>query len=140
MRGRPAGENPVPKPDYAAGQSWTYRTRPGEEASRVAIRHIDHEPEDGQVFHVSILDVKLRNHRVPGGMQGAMNHAAVSRSTLDASLLALAGDADTDESWRDGYGVWRQAYDNGDAGIFEIPVSEILGYIEMVVAASGEAR
>ena len=128
------------KPDYAVGQSWTYRTRPGEEASRVAIRRIDIEPEDGEVFHVSILGVKLRNHRVPGGQQPAMNHAAVARSTLDASLLESAGEADTDESWRDGYAVWRQAYDSGDAGIFEIPLPEILGYIEMVVAASGEAR
>jgi hypothetical protein len=130
----------VTKPDYAVGQSWTYRTRPGEEASRVVVRHIDHEPEDGEVFHVSILGVKLRNHRVPGGLQPAMNHAATSRATLDASLLAVDGEADADESWRDGYAVWRQAYDNGDAGIFEIPIAEILGYIEMVVAASGEAR
>lgn len=128
------------RPDYAVGQSWTYRTRPGEEGSRVAIRRIDHEPEDGAVFHISILGVKLRNHRVPGGMQPAMNHAAVSRMTLDASLVAADGEADADESWRDGYAVWRQAYDNGDAGIFEIPISEILGYIEMVVAVSGEVR
>jgi hypothetical protein len=130
----------VSKPDYAVGQSWTYRTRPGEEASRVAIRRIDIEPEDGEVFHVSILDVKLRNHRVPGGQQQAMNHAAVSRAALDGSLLAFDGEADANESWRDGFAVWRQAYDNGDAGIFEIPLTEILGYIEMVVAASGEAR
>jgi len=128
----------VTKPDYAVGQAWTYRTRPGEEASRVAIRRIDREPEDGEVFHVSILGVKLRNHRLPGGLQPAMNHAAVSRTTLDASLLAVDGPADGDDNWTHGYDVWRQAYDNGDAGIFDLPISEILAYIEMVVAASGE--
>ncbi|MGN6093971.1 MAG: hypothetical protein ACTHOL_16600 [Luteibacter jiangsuensis] len=128
------------KPDYAVGQSWTYRTRPGEEASRVAIRRIGIEPEDGEVFHVSILGVKLRNHRLPGGIQPAMHHAAVSRASLDASLLHPDGQADTEENWRDGYDVWRQAYDNGDAGIFDIPLADVLGYIEMVVAASGEAR
>lgn len=128
------------KPDYAMGQSWTYRTRPGEEASRVAIRRIGIEPEDGEVFHVSILGVKLRNHRLPGGIQPAMHHAAVSRASLDASLLQPDGQADTEEHWRDGYDVWRQAYDNGDAGIFDIPLADVLGYIEMVVAASGEAR
>lgn len=127
------------RPDYAPGQSWTYRTRPGEEDSRLAIRKIDVEPEDGEVFHVSILGVKLRNHRVPGGLQPAMHHAAVSRATLDKSLLDVDGSADADESWRDGYAVWRQAYDNGDAGVFDLEVKDILGYIEMVVAASGEA-
>jgi len=130
----------VSKPHYAAGQAWTYRTRPGEDESRVAIRRIDIEPEDGEVFHISILGVKLRNHRLPGGIQPAMHHAAVSRTSLDASLLELDGTADGDESWRDGYDVWRQAYDNGDAGIFDLPLSEVLGYIERVVAASGELR
>lgn len=128
------------RPDYAAGQAWTYRTRPGEEASRVVIRKIDIEPEDGEVFHLSFLDVKLRNHRVPGGFQRAMHHAAVPRATLDQSLLEMVGPGDTDERWKNGYTIWRQAYDNGDAGVFDIPLADILGYLEQVVAASGEAH
>lgn len=130
----------MPRPDYAPGQSWTYHTRSGEEASRLVIRHIDIEPEDGEVFHASLLDVKLRNHRVPGGFQPAMHHAVMTRSALDRSVKDMAGNGDTDEAWRDGYGVWRQAYDAGDAGVFDIPAADILGYIEKVVAASGEAR
>lgn len=128
------------RPEYAEGQAWTYRTRPGEEASRVAIRRIGAEPDDGPVFHISILDVNLRNHRLEGGRQHAMHHAAVSRATLDKSLLACEGPARADDRWRGGYDVWRQAYDNGDAGVFDLTVAEILGYIEMVVAASGEVR
>ncbi|HEY4092910.1 MAG TPA: hypothetical protein VGN46_15460 [Luteibacter sp.] len=126
------------RPEFTPGQAWTYRTRPGEEASRIVIRKKDIEAEDGEVFHISILGVKLRNHRMPGGIQPAMHHAAVARATLDNSLLEYTGDGDDDESWMDGYAVWRQAYDNGDAGLFDIPVTGILSYIEMVVAASGE--
>ncbi|HVI53886.1 MAG TPA: hypothetical protein VM621_02390 [Luteibacter sp.] len=128
------------KPDYAEGQVWTYDHRPGEDGSRVAIRKMGVEPEDGEVFHISILGVKLRNHRVPGGAQPAMHHAAVLRTTLDKSLRELTPAADPDTAWENGYAVWRQAYDNGDAGVFELSVAEILGYIERVVAASGEAR
>jgi hypothetical protein len=128
------------KPDYAEGQVWTYDHRPGEDGSRVVIRKIGVEPEDGEVFHVSILGVKLRNHRVPGGAQPAMHHAAVLRTTLDKSLRELTTASDKDTAWENGYAVWRQAYDNGDAGVFELSVAEILGYIEMVVAASGEVR
>jgi hypothetical protein len=127
------------KPDYAEGQVWTYDHRPGEDGSRVVIRKIGVEPEDGEVFHVSIVGVKLRNHRVPGGAQPAMHHAAVLRATLDKSLRELTTASDEDPAWQNGYAVWRQAYDNGDAGVFELSVPEILGYIEMVVAASGEA-
>ena len=127
------------KPDYAEGQVWTYDHRPGEDGSRVVIRKIGVEPEDGEVFHLSIVGVKLRNHRVPGGAQPAMHHAAVLRTTLDKSLRTLTPATDADTAWEDGYAVWRQAYDNGDAGVFELTIAEILGYIEMVVAASGEA-
>jgi hypothetical protein len=126
------------RPEYTPGQAWTYRTRPGAEASRVIIRKKDIEPEDGEVFHISILDARLRNHRVDGGIQHAMHHAAVARATLDQSLLDCVGEGDEDEAWMDGYEVWRHAYDRGDAGVFDIPVAEILGYIERVVAASGE--
>jgi hypothetical protein len=128
------------KPDYAEGQVWTYDHRPGEEGSRVVIRKVGIEPDDGEVFHISILGVKLRNHRVPGGAQPAMHHAAVLRTTLDKSLRELTTASDEDRAWQSGYAVWRQAYDNGDAGVFELSVAEILGYIEMVVAASGEVR
>ncbi|WP_063573013.1 MULTISPECIES: hypothetical protein [Luteibacter] len=128
------------KPDYAEGQVWTYDHRPGEEGSRVVIRKVGIEPDDGEVFHISILGVKLRNHRVPGGAQPAMHHAAVLRTTLDKSLRELTTASDEDRAWESGYAVWRQAYDNGDAGVFELSVAEILGYIEMVVAASGEVR
>jgi hypothetical protein len=128
------------KPDYAEGQVWTYDHRPGEDGSRVVIRKMGVEPEDGEVFHVSILGVRLRNHRIPGGAQPAMHHAAVLRTTLDKSLRELTTASDEDTAWESGYAVWRQAYDNGDAGVFELSAAEILGYIEMVVAASGEVR
>ncbi|MGY3232455.1 hypothetical protein ACVWWJ_003939 [Luteibacter sp. HA06] len=130
----------MPKPDYAEGQVWTYDHRAGEDDSRVVIRKMGVEAEDGEVFHVSILGVKLRNHRVPGGAQPAMHHAAVLRTTLDKSLRELTSASDQDQAWENGYAVWRQAYDNGDAGVFELSIAEILGYIEMVVAASGEVR
>lgn len=126
------------RPEYAPGQAWTYRTRPGAEASTIVIRKKDIEPEDGEVFHISILGANLRNHRIEEGLQRSMHHAAVARATLDQSLLDYIGDGDGDETWMDGYDVWRQAYDNGDAGIFDIPVADILGYIEMVIASSGE--
>lgn len=130
----------MPRPKYAPKQAWTYHARPGEEASRLMIRRIDIEPEDGEIFHVSLLGVRLRNHRVPGGLQPAMHHAVMTRSALDKSVREMIGEADADEAWKDGYAVWRQAYDNGDAGVFDIPAEKILGYIEQVVAASGEAH
>ena len=128
------------RPDYAPGQSWTYHTRPGEEASRLVIRQIDIEPKDGEIFHASLLGVKLRNHRVHGGFQPAMHHVVMNRSALDRSVKEMVGKGDADETWKGGHRVWREAYDAGDADVFDIPAADILGYLERVVAATGEIR
>jgi hypothetical protein len=123
---------------YSEGQVWSYRTRPGEEGSTVVIHRIESYPEEGDVFHIAIEEVRLRNHRVDGGLQTAMRHVPVSRATLDASVLDLLRIAAPEEGWREGYEVWQQAFANGDAGVFDIPVADILGYIETVVASAGE--
>ncbi|TCV95880.1 hypothetical protein EC912_102225 [Luteibacter rhizovicinus] len=123
---------------YAEGQIWSYRTRPNEDGSRVIIRAIEALPGLGEVFHVSITDLKLRNHRVEGGLQRSLPHIPVDRAALDASVLEIDGIAAEDTEWRAGYDVWTQAFVNGDAGVFDLPVAEILGYVETIVAAAGE--
>jgi hypothetical protein len=122
--------------DYTEGQVWSYRTRTGEEASTLVIRCMESYPDEGEVFHIGIDNVRLRNHRIDGGLQTALRHAAVSRETLDASVVALQEIAAPDEGWREGYEVWGQAFANGDAGVFDIPVAAVLDYIEMIVASS----
>ncbi|MBB3225961.1 hypothetical protein FHW69_000551 [Luteibacter sp. Sphag1AF] len=124
---------------YAPGQVWTYRNRPGEEASRLVIRAIEALPQDGEVIHIAAHGLNLRNHRMDGGMQRTLHHLAVSRGTLDRSVVALDGTLPDDGAWRPGYDIWTQAFVNGDAAVFESDLPAILDYIEKVIAASGEA-
>jgi hypothetical protein len=126
--------------EYSEGQVWSYVTRPGEEGSTLVIRAIESYPGEGEVFHIGIEGVKLRNHRVTGGIQATMRHTAVSRQTLDVSVDKAIDIAAPDGGWREGYEIWKQAFDNDDAAVFQIPVAEILDYIERVVAsADGKA-
>jgi hypothetical protein len=125
---------------YSEGQVWTYRTRTGEEGSTFVIRAIESYPGEGQVFHIGIDGVKIRNHRIAGGIQTAMRHAAVSVETLDASAIGVTDIAVPDERWREGFDIWKLAFANGDAAVFHIPVAAILDYIERIVAgADGKA-
>lgn len=118
-------------PDYAPGQVWTYRTRPGDEASRLKIQMIEHYPAEGQsaedrVFHVSVVGVTFANRDVPREIA----HAPVSRETLDASLLALTDSGATFPDPAEGVASWKE----GAGGVFTLSIAELVQMYDDVTA------
>jgi hypothetical protein len=122
---------------FVRGQVWQYRTRPGEEASRLLINKIEVEDDLGEVFHISVRALRVRNPHAPGGFAGVLPHLPVSRATLEASVVALDGIAAPNPAFLQGYATWRVAYANGEAGIFSTPVAAIIDGIEATLAAPG---
>ncbi len=118
--------------DFQAGQRWTYRTRPGEDTSTVLILRRDDEPT-GTVVHVALDGLRLGNPHLRGGVQPHLGHAPVTADALRASVLELIQTGallPTDDS---GYRQWREAADRGEAGVFTLPLAEILNLIGQVV-------
>ena len=115
---------------YEAGQLWHYHTRPGEEASRVLINLIEPHDKLGKMIHISVLDVNVKNPHTASGMTHELPHFPVSEETLQKSLTTLAGRRDILADYREGYEVWKEAFDAGKAGIFTISVAEIVDVVE----------
>ncbi|MFJ1299234.1 hypothetical protein ACILG0_04655 [Pseudomonadota bacterium AL_CKDN230030165-1A_HGKHYDSX7] len=115
---------------YEAGQLWQYRTRPGEDASRVLINLIEPHDKLGKMIHISVLDVTLKNPHAPGGVTHELPHFPVSEETLQKSLTTLVGQREILADYREGYEVWKEAFDAGKAGIFTISVAEIVDVVE----------
>jgi hypothetical protein len=126
---------PNPKPAYAEGQVWEYRTRPSEEDSRLKIQKIENLPElaaKGPVYHVSVTRVHLG-----AGMAGELPHLPVSRQTLDASVTRLSDSRPDFPSPEEGIAEWRK--DKG--GVFTIPLAQIMDVVERTIAqAQAQAR
>lgn len=120
--------------EFKEGQVWSYRARPGEEASTLLINKVETYPKIGQVFHISLDGLSYRNRRVAGGVAHEMPHFPVSRKTLDASVLKLLRTSAPNPDYRTGYAQWKSAFDAGQAGVFDIPVSEIVGAVESIIA------
>lgn len=121
----------APTPDYAPGQVWSYRTRPGDEASRLKIQMIEHYPAEGQsaedrVFHVSVAGVTFANADVPGEIA----HAPVSRETLDASLVALTDSGAVFPDPAEGVASWKE----GAGGVFSLTIAELVQMYDDVTA------
>ena len=121
--------------EYAQGQVWSYHTRPGEEASTLIINRVEDLPSHGKVFHISLREVRVKNPRHPDGVTTSLPHFPVSSATLDASCVELVGEVEPDPAYLEGYKTWRAAFDAGDAGVFSIPVYEIVSVVESAIAA-----
>lgn len=111
-------------PDFAVGQVWTYRHRAGESSSTLQICQIDQDARMGRIFHIGVQRVRIPTPG--GGLCENMPHLPVSLETLQQSVTAWQQDAPVPDDYREGYQIWRDAFDRGEAGIFTIPVADIL--------------
>lgn len=115
---------------YSEGQIWSYKTRTGEEKSTVLINKIEEHEKLGNIFHISVYKVKVKNPHIAGGITTDLPHFPVSEETLKKSLIKFIGKSKINPEYHEGYKTWKAALDNGKAGIFTISVAEIIGIVE----------
>ena len=121
---------------YSVGQVWSYKTRPGEETSRVIIVKIEPHSKLENIYHLYVEGVKIRNPHIEGGLQTSLPHVPVAKQTLDASLVKMAEKRSRLPDISVGYQAWKQAFDSGQGGVFTIPLSEIVQYVEEIVSGA----
>lgn len=122
------------KSTYAEGQVWTFHPRPGEDGATLLINRIESHPKLGEIFHVSVFGVRLDNPVIAGAVITELPHFPVSRETLDKSCLQLQGMREPNPDYLPGYDHWREAFDAGKAGVFDIPVAEIVDVVQQAIA------
>jgi hypothetical protein len=105
----------------------------GEEGSTVLINKVEKDAKLGRIFHISILGVKVKNKRAPGGVSTELPHSPVSEETLKKSLAKYLGSSAPNPEYVEGYKIWKDAFDKGHAGVFTIEVAEIVGVIEQTL-------
>jgi hypothetical protein len=112
------------------GECWSYTTRPGEEASFVVIRKIETLPKIGEVIHVSLFGLKIKNPAAPKGFTDQAGHLPIAGASVRTSLKERIQKKIPDVGWMEGYRIWREAYETGKGGVFSKPVSECVGFLE----------
>jgi hypothetical protein len=130
----PEPESRMEESKYKIGQVWNYNTREGEEASRVFIVRAEPDEKLGTIYHIYIDGLNIQNPHSESGSQDHLPHSPVSEQTLDDSVTTLAIENDPNlPDVSEGYKTWREAFDKGEGGVFTIPVSQIVQYIEDIV-------
>lgn len=115
---------------FAPGQVWTYNTRPGEEASRIVICRVETDPKLGEIVHIHVNGLRLKNKHAPGGASDQIGHMPYSGEALRKSLTKLESTGTVLPSSDSGYQEWRGAFDKGKAGVWTASVSEAIAGME----------
>ena len=120
--------------DFAVGQVWAYRTRPVDEGSRLHIVRIDGDAEPGAIYHIQVDGLSLAHPFAADGVQHVLPHLPVAEATLRASVTKLLStDAAHMPDISDAYAAWHEGFEAGEAGVFTVPVAEIVQNIEDAV-------
>lgn len=114
-------------------QVWRYATRPGEEQSRIIVLRVDLEPNIGEIIHIAITGVRLMPSNDDLAPRTAIGHVPVARTALEASRLSLELENAEVPEFQKGYDTWRAAFETGSAGVFSVPVAEIVDTTEATI-------
>lgn len=122
---------------YAPGQVWTYKTRKGEEDSRLTVCQVDVDDELGTIIHVFISNVAIKCDDAPDGLVKNIHHSPYSEAAIDESVLELEAEDVELPDFRDGYRQWREVFEKEEAGIFSLVVSDGVDVMEEAMQRQG---
>jgi hypothetical protein len=111
----------VEDPTYKPGQVWSYKTRPGEEASTITILRVESTPKMGVIVHVRIDGFKLENCAGNKG-DSAMDHAPFTKAAIDKSVVKLIRTEKEIPDFQEGYKDWLSHC----GGLYQVSVAEAL--------------
>ena len=127
-----------PDRPYQAGQIWRYKTRPGEEGSRLYIVKIEVLPSAGatKIYHLYVDGLRIVNPCLSGGMQTTLQHLPVGQETLNQSVDAYLGTAEELPDISEGYQTWKALFEAGESGYFTLPIAKIAQCVEDAIVTS----
>lgn len=124
----PAGASLTGMKDFAPGQRWTYRTRPGEETSTLLVLGRDQNAEGLVAVSLKVEDISLRPPI--GGTITELQHAPFAEEVLRQSVLELLQENVALPADLGSYEAWRLAFETGEVGAFDLALADTLDLID----------
>jgi len=126
---------PSSPPDFATGQLWRCKGRNAAETPLVLINRVEQHPRGGEIYHVSLASVRIRNPAAPSGFTTSLPHVPIIRQTFEGSEAEFVRLQSTDPAYLPGYAQWKRDFDAGTAASFGVAIAEVLDFIERSLAS-----
>jgi hypothetical protein len=118
------------KSRYKAGQVWSYKTLPNETKSTFIVVKVENDPKLGNIIHIALRDLKIKNPRSADGITDTMNHLPFAEEAITKSAVKMLKEKADLPDFEEGYGLWREAFDQKRAGVYTITISEAVDVAE----------
>jgi hypothetical protein len=115
---------------YKVGQKWSYKTRPNEKESYFIVVKVENHPKLGNIIHIAVRDLKMKNPRSPDGISDKVNHMPFAEEAISKSAIKILKEKVDLPDYEEGYNMWREAFDAGRAGIYTITLAEAVDVME----------
>lgn len=122
--------------NFKVGQVWSYKTRGQEPNSTIQILKIDSISTKDKFVHIAIGDLKIATTE-EGRFMDKIGHLPMSEVALRKSVVKLISKKEPLPDFHEGYGMWREAFDAGKAGVFEVSVAEAVQFVEETYKQNG---
>lgn len=101
---------------YSSGQVWSVKSIDGRELQYKLL-----------ILRSETINLEKIVHVQPfGGLLNMPQHLPFSESAIDRSVCRLLKEHHPIPDFSEGYRYWRECYDQGNAGVYDITVSEVL--------------
>lgn len=118
---------------FKVGQAWSYKTRPGEERSYFIVVRVEKHQKLGNIVHVALRDLRMKNPRSADGYSDTVNHMPFAEEAVRKSAVKLLKEKTELPAYEKGYGIWREAFDAERAGVYTITLAEAVGVMEAML-------
>ena len=130
------GELTIYPATFSEGQEWEYRTREGEEGSRVVIGRLDSVPGVGPTVHVKIEGLKIYNPNEVRGYTKTFYHVAIAREKFASSVIRKAPKEGNLFGFKRFYNEWLHSVEPGEVPVvYSLPISETVAALEERIAS-----
>ena len=113
---------------YKVGQVWSYKTRPTEKKSSLIVLKVEHHPKLGNIIHIALRDLKLSKPN--GDFIETAGHLPFAEEAINKSVVKLLKEKADIPDYEEGYGMCKEAFDAGKAGVYTITVAEAVDVME----------
>ena len=112
---------------------WSYKARPHEEESYFIILKIENDAKLGTIMHIAMRGLKMKNPHNPDGISDTVNHVPFTEDALKRSALKLLKEKVELPNYAEGYQMWRDAFDAGQAGVYTLTIAEAVEATEAIL-------
>ena len=123
----------VNNPKYKTGQVWAYHTRRYESASTIIVVKTEVDDKLGSIIHIYVQGVRMKNPQDKLGLSSVVSHLPCSEEAINDSATHVVRETALLPDFEEGYQEWRKAFEGGQAGVWGIPVAEIIDAMESVL-------